>query len=330
MRNSKLLWIGGLMLLFLFLLATIGPSLPFVDQETKKELFRYEDQKLTVPPFAPSLENKNIMGTDGEGRDLLSMIVVGTKETLLIVFIIAILRYVIAIPLAITASNQSGLMYWILSGWSQLFSGLPTLFAAILLLNMPFVTISEYRTLWVIVVIAILEVGRVGYIFQQQAFGLSQMPFVESARMIGNGKLGIYLRYYWPYLFPQIIVNFVLDLGRVMLLLGQLGFFNLFVSQTMLQSEVGNLMIENTSNDWPTLLADSRLFLRSEIWVPFWPAFAIAFSVIAFNLFGEGLRHYFEGRSSSQYNPKLEEQVIREIELEKAKAEERKMERRWA
>lgn len=315
MRNKKLLWIGGLMLVFLVLLATMGPSLPFVEEEPKKELFRYEDQKLTIPPFSPSIEN--IMGTDGEGRDLLSMIVVGTKETLLVVFIITILRYVIAIPLAITASNQSGMMYWILSGWSQLFSGLPTLFAAILLINMPFITISDNRTLWVILIIAILEVGRVGYIFQQQAFGLSQAPFVESGRMIGNGKLGIYLRYYWPYLFPQIIVNFVLDLGRVMLLLGQLGFFNLFISQNLLQSEAGNLMIVNTSHDWPTLLADSRLFLRSKIWVPFWPAFAIAFSVIAFNLFGEGLRRYFEGRSSSLYNPKLEEQVMKEIEQEK-------------
>jgi peptide/nickel transport system permease protein len=326
--NNKPLWIGGLMLLFLFLLATIGPSLPFVEQEPEKELFRYENQRLIVPPFSPSTEN--VMGTDGEGRDLLSMIVAGTKETLLIVFIITILRYVIAIPLAITASNQSGIMYWILNGWSQLFSGLPTLFAAILLINLPFITISDNRTIWIILIIAILEVGRVGYIFQQQAFGLSQMPFVESGRMIGNGKLGIYLRYYWPYLFPQIIVNFVLDLGRVMLLLGQLGFFNMFVSQDLLRSEAGNLMIVNTSHDWPTLLADSRLFLRSEIWVPFWPAFAIAFSVIAFNLFGEGLRRYFEGRSSSQYNPKLEERVIKEIELEKAKAEERKRERRWA
>jgi peptide/nickel transport system permease protein len=312
--NNKALWVGSFMLIILFLMATVGPTLPFVDQELDKEFYRYENGKLVIPPFAPS--DINIFGTDSEGRDLLSMIVIGTKETLVVVFVIAILRYLIAIPLAIIASKQSGFMFWTLHGWNQLFSGLPTLFAAILLVNMPFVAISDQRTLWFIIIIAVLEVGRVGYIFQQQAYGLSHTPFVEAGRMIGNGTLGIYKRYYWPYLFPQIIVNFVLDLGRVMLLIGQLGFFNLFISQTLLPSDTG-IVIQNTSHDWPTLLADSRLFLRDKIWVPFWPAFAIAFSVITFNLFGEGLRQYFERRLTSKHNPKLEQKVIQQIKMEK-------------
>lgn len=314
--NNKVLWIGGIMLGLLLFTAVFGPFLPFIDHELRKENFRLgENNEINIPPFPPS--EGNLLGTDIHGRDLLSVLVVGARETLLIVISITILRYLIAIPLAITASKQSGPMYWLMNGWNQLFSGLPTLFAAILLVNMPFVLAAQHRTLWVIVILAVLEVGRVSYIFQQQAYGLSKSTFVEAGRSIGNSQLGIYRRYYFPHLLPQIIVNFVTDLGRVMLLIGQLGFFSIFVSQIWIHADIGLVMLQNTTNDWATLLADSRRYIRTDIWVPFYPAFAIAFSVVTFNLFGEGLRQYFENKSKSRYSEKLEKQYVEEMKQEK-------------
>lgn len=310
-RNKALIW-GSFFLLLLLLVAFIGPFLPIVDQELERETHRYdENRKMMKVPFAPS--EQNLLGTDGQGVDLLSLIVIGAKETLLIVLVIAIVRYAIAIPIGIAASSSSGMIYWFVYKWNQIFSALPTLFAAILFIKMPFIVVSENRTLWIILILALLEVGRVSYIIQQQVHALSKTTFVESGRMVGNTALGIYRRYFMPYLIPQVIINFVLDLGKVMLLLGQLGFLSIFISQFFMTYDIGIGILVNQSHTWPQLLADSRNYIRTDFWIPFWPSMAIAFTIITFNLFGEGLRQYFENLSSSKYNPKLEKQVMQEI-----------------
>lgn len=322
-RGTILLVIGGIMIGMLLFLAIFGPMFPFVDNELETKMYMHIDGKLNIAPFPPTEEYP--LGTDARGRDLLSLLIIGTRETLLVVFFATLLRYLIAIPLAIGASNHSGPLYWTLNGWNSLFSGLPTLFAAIVLLNLPFILISDYRTVWFICIVAILEVGRVGYVFQQQAFALSKATFVESGQMIGNSRIGLYKRYYFPYLLPHMITNFVLDLGKVMLLIGQLGFFNLFISVMWLfHFETGTVMFQNTSNDWATLLADSRFYLRTEqhFWLPFYPAAMITFAIIAFNIFGEGLRQFFENKRSSRYNPKLEQKVMAEIEANKRQEKE--------
>jgi peptide/nickel transport system permease protein len=298
MKNFPL-WIGGLGLLILLALTVLGPYLPFVDPNVTPTPFRTdENDKIYIPPFPPSHENP--LGTDVEGRDMLSMIILGAKETLMIVLFITLARYLIAIPLAITASKQSGVMFFILNGWNQLFSGLPTLFAAIFFIHLPFVVSADYRTWWVILILASLEVGRVGYIFQQQAYSLSKSPFVDSGVSIGNSNWGLYRRYYFPYLLPQIIVNFVIDMGRTMLLIGQLGFFAVFMSQVYLLSDRGIILVQNTSLDWTTLLADSRNEIRKNPLVPLFPTLAITFAIISLNLFGEGLRRVFEERFASK------------------------------
>lgn len=305
------LWMGILFCSILLFLTVFGPSLPFVTMEIAEPYIIHDDGTIETPPYAPS--DKYLLGTDVDGRELVSLVIVGARETLLLVVIITFVRYVLAIPLAIVASKQEGIIYWLLNGWNQIFSGLPTLFAAILFLHLPFIEISDHRTVWVIILIALLEVGRVGYIFQQQAYDLSKSVFVEAGVMIGNGKLGIYKRYYLPYLLPQMIVNFVLDLGRVMLILGQLAFFNIFVSQEWVRIELSEWMIVNTYNDWLSMLAGSRRYIRTETWIPLVPVVAIAFSILTFNFLGEGLRRYFEDRSKSNYNPKLEQEEEKKL-----------------
>jgi peptide/nickel transport system permease protein len=311
MIRNKALVIGSICLLLLLLITFVGPYLPVIDRELKEDAVRIIDGKIMKLPFEPS--KLNWLGTDDKGRDLLSLIVVGAKETLLVVCVIAILRYVIAIPLGIIASKSSGFIHWILYKWNQVFSTLPTLFAAILLIKLPFFVMAEHRTLWIILILALLEVGRVSHIFQQEVQSLSKQPFVESGHMVGNTKLGIYRRYYLPYLIPQVIVNFVLDLGKIMLLLGQLGFLSIFISQTFITYDLGIGQLINQSTAWPQLLAESHVYIRNYIWIPFWPSFAIAFSVVTFNLFGEGLRQFYEERSTSKYNRKLEEKVMQQI-----------------
>lgn len=91
----------------------------------------YEGGKVAKAPFPPSFENP--LGTDNDGRDLLSLLIIGTKDTLRYIFLITIIRYLVAIPLAFLAAPKKGLAYMVAGTWNSLFSSIPTIFAAILL-----------------------------------------------------------------------------------------------------------------------------------------------------------------------------------------------------
>jgi peptide/nickel transport system permease protein len=297
MIKNKSLWIGGTMFVFLMAVMIVGPYLPFIDSSLEREKVRINDNGIQTPPYPPS--EQSIIGSDADGRDLLSLLVMGTKDTLFLVFVITIFRYVLAIPLAFLAAKKSGPAHWILSGWNQLFSGLPALFAAILLMNIPYLTFSENRMAWVICIIAIIEVGRVAYIFQQQAHAVSKELFIEAAITVGNSPIALYFRHYLPVLIPRMIPSFFIDLGRVMLLIGQLGLFSIFINQKWFQLTFGSGELRNAGHNWATLLGDARGDILQAFWIPFFPALAVTFTIIAFNLMGEGLRQHFDSKTSA-------------------------------
>ncbi|MCT8136323.1 ABC transporter permease subunit [Anaerobacillus sp. CMMVII] len=248
-------------------------------------------------PFPPSLSNPfEPFGTDTLGRDLLSLIVLGTKDTLILVLLITVIRYAVAIPLALSAIKQKGPTFWLLTSWNSVFSALPTIFSAVILMNLPFVIFAENRLIIVILILALIEVGRVSYLIQQEGFMLSNELFVEAGITIGNSQLGLYWRYYLPALLPSIITNFFLDLGKVMLLIGQLGIFSIFIEQSWIQLANVSGELQNSSYNWASILGESRGTLRRAPWITFFPALAITFTIISFYFIGEGLRAHFTRR----------------------------------
>lgn len=295
---NKTLVTGILLCFLLLVISLVGPTMSFVNIEDT-DLYRNHDGVISTAPYPPS--ELNWLGTDSKGRDLLSLLIIGARNTLIIVFVITLIRYIIAIPLAIAASRGISFVHNLLHGWNQIFSGLPTLFAVILIIHLPVFYNSPNRTIWFILVIALIEIGRVGYLVQQNVSDLSKSMFVEAGRAVGNSTLGLYRRYYMPFLMPQLIVSFVLDLGRVLLLLGQLAFFSIFISQAWVLLDIGLWELQNTSIDWLSLIAESRHQIQKNPWLLLFPALAITITIVAFNFLGEGLRAYFENVTRRKY-----------------------------
>ncbi|MDK8183950.1 ABC transporter permease subunit [Paenibacillus sp. UMB4589-SE434] len=295
MKNITL-WIGGIMFALLVFVMFAGQYLPFIDQTLTPEKHRWsQDERLILPPYEPS--SKNLLGSDKDGVDNLSKIIMGTKETLLIIFSITALRYMIAVPLGLSAYRKSGVANSILTVWNQLFSYLPTLFSAILLLSLPFLLFASWRLLWVILILAAIEVGRVAYLIQQQIHQISREPFVEAGHALGLSPWRLTRSYFIPTMIPEIVVNFCVDLGKVTLLIGQLGVLSIFLSQEWVEVNEMSMILMNTSNNWMSLLAS----MRADIYVSkftyiFYPALAIMFTILTFNVLGEGIRRHFNRR----------------------------------
>ncbi len=297
MKNIQL-YIGLFLVIFLFFIAFIGPFLPFVDKKLDRKLFEKDvTGKVTAPPFAPNKEH--LFGTDREGHDLLSRIVVGAKETLYYLMVIVMVRYTIAIPLGILAFWYKGMFNIILTVLNYLFSRVPTIFTAVLVINIPFIIFSNNRTIWIIILISIVEVGRVGDIIQKQLQSNSYSPYIQSGTIVGLSSFKLFVRYYLPFLIPQLIVNFVIDLGRTMLLLGQLGLFAIFIAQEWFLTERSIVELKLTSNAWPLLLQDVFKDMRLYPWIPFWATVAMTYTILSFNLLSEGIKNYYLRRFQS-------------------------------
>lgn len=298
MRNIAL-WIGCFMLLCMLFFMYVGPYLPFVDRELTQEKHRFTDipgKRLEMPPFPPS--EKNPLGTDKSGVDNLSKLLLGMKETVYIVIAVAFVRYIIAVPLGIMAYKQKGVAHFILTSLNRLFSYIPTIIAAVLLLSLPTFLNTQNRMAWAIFFIALLEVGRVAHIVQQQTFKLSHEQFVQAGVSLGLSGKRLSTKYYMPAILPEVIVNFCVDVGKVMLLVGQLGVLNIFLSHKWVDTTgFGNYQFVNAGMNWFALLSEHRMDIYyNKFAFVFFPALAIMFVILTFNVLGEGLRHHYNRR----------------------------------
>ncbi|RDI39147.1 ABC transporter permease subunit [Falsibacillus pallidus] len=288
---NRSLGLGLSLLVFLFLISIFAPYLPFVDQSLKPHLMRQSSEgMLEIAPFPPSKEFP--IGTDFNGIDLLSRLLMGAKETLLTVLGICVLRYIFAIPLGIL-SFYSRIIRTILFVWNRVFSFLPPIFFIIILVGSPFISFSSNRYLLFMFVIALVEVGRVGDIFYQFMNQLSRKPYIEAGIVGGNSNFRMIQKYYLPPLIPHIIIQFFSDLGRIMFLIGQLGIVEIFFSVKFVSQLGGSYKAINTTNIWPIFFVDITKHIWAHAWMPITGALAIGVTIFTFSLLSNGFRKYF-------------------------------------
>ncbi|WP_080843629.1 ABC transporter permease [Cytobacillus gottheilii] len=292
MKKNYYLLVGFLMAAILAFITFVGPHLPFIDKDLSGERILFPSSGvIKVAPFPPS--DEFILGSDREGRDMLSLLVVGAKDTFMLIFFIVILRYIIALPLGLLGAKDKGFFAWLVRGWSQLFSSLPVVIIVALILCLPPLLFHEHRFFIAILVIALVDVGRVAFIIQKQAHELSKKPFVEAGVTIGNNPIKMLYHYYLPNLLPEVVVNFFSEAARVAMLIGQLAVLSVFISQGFVQTGYGSFSVENLSHDWATLIKDARADFVTAIWIPFYPMLAIVVAALTFNILGEGFRKHF-------------------------------------
>ncbi|MFS0864062.1 ABC transporter permease subunit [Fredinandcohnia sp. 179-A 10B2 NHS] len=294
MKGNRLLVIGIIMCTFLLLLAIIGPYLPFVEKELEEaSRVRFgEKNDILTAPFSPSQEFP--FGSDHEGRNLLIVIIAGTRDTILIILSITILRYILAIPLGLLASRNHGFFTWLVSAWNRVFSSVPTIFSKMLFLSIPVLVLDDNRLIWSILILSLIEVGKVSFIIQEETRLIAKKPYIEAGITVGVHPIRQLTHHILPNIFPSVIVSFFIDIGRTALLVGQMGIFAIFITQVFVQGGAFAAQMENTSLNWMTLLGSTRKDMLSSMWIPFYTCLAITLTIFTFTILGEGLRRYFD------------------------------------
>ncbi|RFB17219.1 hypothetical protein DZB84_09105 [Bacillus sp. HNG] len=307
MKNWSL-WTGLVLFGLMLFISFVGPQFSFIEHTPPEHRMRfYDGGELGRAPFPPSKEDP--LGTDREARDILSMLILGAKDTLKVIVLITLIRYIIAIPMAFLASTKKGIAYMVSNGWYSLFGSIPTIFAAILLLEIFQADGLENAVYWNVLLLALIEVGRVSYIFAHEIYEVSQKEFVQASMTVGSTPFQLSLMHYLPTVAQSLVVNFFNDLARVTLLLGQLAIFQYFIEHAIEFIPGGGVFHDEAGYNsltglftWPGLLSAARYEVMKAVWIPLFPAIALTLLLLTFQLLSEGFRKLFEKQMSSGKN----------------------------
>jgi len=294
--NAPLI-LGSLIVLGLFLVVLFGPLFaPENPYLAGQRVSMVIDGHYTTPPFPP-MEGLP-MGTDQWGRDILSMLLYGTRNTLVACLFIAMARILLGFALGMLAGwNEGGLWDRVVMGLVELSTALPALLTGMILIF----ALGIQRGITVFIV-ALCFVGwaEIAQFVRSEFMVIRRKPFIEGARVIGLDGLGIAIRHILPNLLPSLVIIAVLEMGAVLMMLGELGFVGVFLGGgTWVQ--VGDTTVANIPDipEWGAMMAGVRRFARSKTWMVFYPALAFFTAVLGFNLLGEGLRRIVQRRGVS-------------------------------
>ena len=296
--------VGSIIVLGLFLLAVFGPvwapKNPYITGEHIVPHWDRELEQFVTPPLPPSAEYP--MGTDRWGNDLQSLMMHGARNTLVACAFITMMRLILGLVLGGLAGWNEGKAFdQIIMGIVVVITSVPMLISSIIL-----IFALDIRKGLPVFIIALSIIGwaEIAQYTRSEFLVLRKRPYIEGARATGLNGLQTAVRHVLPNVLPTLLVITFLEMGAVMLLLGELGFLGVFIgggssiamaadpysfdAVTMVGVGVPDVP------EWGAILAEGFRLLRWRPFVVVPPAMAFFIAVLGFNSLGEGLRRLIE------------------------------------
>jgi len=283
--------VGALMLLGLIIIFVAGPALSPANPYNTKGISIIEGT-ITVPPFPPS--ETYPWGSDALGRDMMSLVLSGAQQTLALVALVMLARLAVGFILGTLAGwQQDKFLDRAIMSLNEVFAALPTLIFAMILI----LALGIRRGLWVFVAaLCFVGWGEMMQFVRSEVIVIRKQLFVESAIALGSRLSGIIARHMVPNLLPALISLAALEMGAVAMLLGELGFIGVFIGGgAFAEVDIGGPPYHYSDvPEWGALLSNVRTYARGYPWTAFTPAAAFFLAILAFNLFGEGVRRLIQ------------------------------------
>jgi peptide/nickel transport system permease protein len=223
-----------------------------------------------------------LLGTDTQGRDVLSRVLYGARLSLSVGLISQSVSVTLGVALGLIAGYYGRWVDALVMRLADITLAFPTL-----LLLIAVAAAVKPSLIVVFVVIGLVGWAGMARLVRSQVLLLRQSEFVLAARALGARDRRVLLRHLLPNVRAQVIIAATLGIAGAIMAEAALSFVGLGA--------------QPPTPSWGAMVADGRDLLRVAPWVSFAPGLAIGIAVLGFNLVGDGLRE--------AYDPKLRSEV---------------------
>lgn len=223
----------------------------------------YGETEIVAFEYEP-WSSEYLLGTDNLGRDMLSRLIYGARNTVGIAFVTAMLAFLLGGVLGLLAATLGGWTDQLLSRAVDVLMAIPQLIFALLILTIVGTSVPA-----VILVIAVLDSTRVFRLARAVAMNIVVQDFVEVAKLRGEGLWWIIRHELLPNAMPPLVAEFGLRFCFVFLTISALSFLG--------------LGIQPPTADWGSMVRDNATLITFGDITPLLPAAAIALLTIAVN-----------------------------------------------
>ena len=270
-RRNPISVVGGIVGLLIIVVAIAAPLIaPFDPLKT-------DFRRMTKPPDA-----LHYFGTDQVGRDTLSRVVYGARTSLVVAFASVLLGTTVGSLWGVVSGYLGGRFDLVSQRISEILQSFPDLILA-MAISMAIGTGMPA----VIVAIAITRIPFGNRVIRSVALTIRELSYVEAARAVGAPSLRVMALHVLPQCVAPYLVLATAHLGVAIVIEAALGFLG-----------VG---IPPPTPTWGNMLAESLTSLVPHWWLVFFPGLAITVTVLAFNLFGDGIRDTLDPRLSPAF-----------------------------
>ncbi|TPI57558.1 ABC transporter permease [Mesorhizobium sp. B3-1-3] len=245
-----------------------------------------------LAPYSPTigdLKNARLLppgaehwfGTDDLGRDIYSRIVYGSRWTLYVVILVAIIAAPIGLLVGTIAGYAGGWTDTILMRITDIFLAFPKL-----VLALAFVAALGPGIENAVIAIAITSWPPYARIARAETLTVRNSDYIKAVQLMGASPFRIVLRHIMPLCISSLIIRVTLDMAGIILTAAGLGFLGLGAQPPL--------------PEWGAMIASGRRFILDQWWVAAAPGAAILVVSLGFNLLGDGLRDALDPRSGDQ------------------------------
>jgi len=267
--RNPLAMVGALVILLLIVTAAFAP---WIAPESPV------GQNLADRLLPPS--GAHWMGTDELGRDIFSRVVYGSRITLLIVALVAIISAPLGLIVGAVAGYFGGTVDKLLMGLTDIFLSMPKL-----ILALAFVAALGPGIENAIIAIAITAWPAYARIARAETLTFRNSEFIAATRLLGASHGRIILRHVLPLCTSSMIVRVTLDMAGIILTAAGLGFLGLGAQPPL--------------PEWGAMISRGRTFILDQWWVATMPGFAIILVSLGFSLLGDGLRDVLDPKQGN-------------------------------
>ncbi|MEA3560882.1 MAG: ABC transporter permease [Candidatus Omnitrophota bacterium] len=267
MFKNSLAVFGGIIILILVLMAVFAPSIA-----------RYDPAAIDIKNALIGPSAEHILGTDQLGRDVFSRIVYGSRISLSIGLIAVGIAAIIGVILGSIAGYFGGKPDSLIMRFVDIMLCFPSFF-----LILSVIAVVGPNIYNIMIIIGLTSWMGIARLIRAEILSLKKREFILAARVLGVSHIKIILRHLIPNGIGPVLVSFVLGVAAAVLVETGLSFLGLGV--------------QPPTPSWGNILMEGRAALGIAWWLILFPGLAILFTVLGFNLLGEGLREIL--------NPKL-------------------------